>query len=223
MSFKRLNRLRALFLERLAFNSFVASDFPRALYFLSKIARLCPEKRGVHYNLGLVLLALRRFAEAESCFLREQEWQGDSEPLLQALAEATYQRGDRQRALETYQRLERMQLEEKPRRLVEARLAICRDAERFLLAMTGAETFQQGCSLLDRGAHDAAELAFRQALERDQTLFMAWNNLGVIAMNIRRDLAAAGRCFRAAAELVELPLIRDNLKRLAMMEERDCP
>ncbi len=210
-----LNSLRARFHERLAMNSFVVSDFPRAERHLETVVRLCPERPGVHYNLGLVRMATKTYPSAEASLRQELTRQPGAVHVLRALADLAFLRGDRLTARDAYRQVAPKISQGKERALVELRIRLCDDEGRFAGAMEAAVRFEEGCARMQSGQHADAVQAFEETLKGDPTHFLAFNNLGVIAMNIDRDYSRAQTCFSQADALIDHPLVKGNLKKLA--------
>ncbi len=210
-------KLLAAVLERLALNAFVGSDFDRAARLFDRIARLQPQRRGVEYNLGLCHLALGRHEEAHAALLRERERHGDSPPLSRSLADLALVRGRREEAADWYRQVHDTAPDEKQRRFAANRLRLCTDAGLFAAALRSSGENARGHELLAAGRFAEAEEAFRGALEDDPDNFLALNNLGVVAMNARRDYPEAAEWFRRAEALADLPVIRNNQRKLRQL------
>jgi len=217
-----LTFLRTRLLERLAMNSFVASDFHKSAAYWRKLVRLDPEHPGVHYNLGLVHMATKSYEEAEQAFQAERARQGETPPLLNALAELAFLKGERMAALDFYRQAARAERRpSKEGQLLESKIALCRDDERFARALTARDDFEAGCALMQEERFDEAEEKLQRAAEADPTHFLTRNNLGVIAMNVQRDLERARIYFEQADNLIDHPLIKANLRKLTHLEAEE--
>jgi len=217
-----LTLLRTRLLERLAMNSFVASDFEQAAAYWRKLALLSPEGPGIHYNLGLVYMATKNYNKAKEAFQVELNRQGETLPLLKALAERAFLGGERGAALDLYHQVLRSEgITMKERTLVENKIALCRDDECFARALAAIGDFEEGCALMQEERFAEAEKKLQLAAEADPTHFLSRNNLGVIAMNVQRDLLRARTFFQQADDLIDHPLVKDNLKRLAQLESQE--
>ncbi|MCP3175619.1 tetratricopeptide repeat protein [Desulfuromonas sp. KJ2020] len=217
-----LTFLRTRLLERLAMNSFVAADFEKSAVYWRKLARLNPEHPGVHYNLGLVHMATKSYEEAEQAFQAELTRQGETPPLLKVLAELAFLKGERIAALDFYRKAARAEGRlSKEGQLLESKIALCSDDERFARALAAIDDFEAGCALMEDERFDEAEKKYQRAAEADPTHFLARNNLGVIAMNVQRDLKRARAFFEQADNLIDHPLVKANLRKLSHLEAEE--
>ena len=217
-----LTFLRTRLLERLAMNSFVAADFEKSAVYWRKLARLTPEHPGVHYNLGLVHMATKSYEEAEQAFQAERVRQGETPPLLKVLAELAFMKGERMEALDFYRKAARAEGRlSKEGQLLESKIALCSDDERFGRALAATDDFEAGCALMEDERFDEAEKKYQRAAEADPTHFLARNNLGVIAMNVQGDLKRARAFFEQADNLIDHPLVKANLRKLSHLEAEE--
>ncbi|MDY0307486.1 MAG: tetratricopeptide repeat protein [Desulfovibrio aminophilus] len=207
--------MRSLFLairQRLGLNAYMTGDYPRAERHFQAIARAEGESQRALRNLGLVRMALGDLAGAERLFARELELYGVTPSRLQALADAAYLSGDREKALRRV--ADALAHPDCPNRaLLELRRRICIDAGAYGRAMKGHAHFQDGNALLATRDVQAALAAFQQAALADPSDFVALNNIGGIQLNHLNDPKAAARTFEQALALVDLPMLRQNLAR----------
>ncbi|MCM0754441.1 tetratricopeptide repeat protein [Desulfovibrio aminophilus] len=207
--------MRSLFLairQRLGLNAYMTGDYPRAERHFQAIARAEGESQRALRNLGLVRMALGDHAEAERLFARELELYGVTPSRLQALADAAYLSGDREKALRRV--ADALAHPDCPNRaLLELRRRVCVDAGAYGRAMRGQTFLQEGAELLKAGDAQAALAAFQRAAQADPGNFVALNNIGGIQLNHLNDPKAAARTFEQALALVDLPMLRQNLAR----------
>ena len=80
--------------------------------------------------------------------------------------------------------------------------------------MQAYDVLDQADAMLLEKRNSEAEAFFREACKLDPTCYQAMNNIGAILIS-RRDYAGARDYFLQADELVDLPMIQNNLKILA--------
>jgi tetratricopeptide (TPR) repeat protein len=207
-----ITKLRIKLLQRSGLNSYVTGDYQTAETCFRKILAIDPDYNGIRHNLGVMALAQDRFAEAEEIFLQEVVDHGGKYPQLRLLAEVYYLWGKREKALETYRRANAEGTPKHEKRLILERIAVCQNSERFKLAVLAREYYAEGNRLMDTQEWDEAEQQFVQAVELDNSNISAWNNLGSVRMNHRKDYAGAAEAFRAALSLQRVAWIENNLK-----------
>ena len=209
-----IRTLRIKFWERTALNAFTLSKFEKAQRAFEKILQLDPDRKGVYFNRGLALMSMQRFAEARQSFLEESSRHGDSLPLQKALAEAAYRMGDRIAARDHYSCAGSLTSTAKEQGFCEKRAAICASEGQFAQAMVAQELLDQADGLMLQKKFDHAEPLFQEACQLDPTCFQALNNIGAIRLS-QKDYAGAKESFLKADELVDLPMVKNNLLYLA--------
>ncbi|GAB1484627.1 hypothetical protein MASR2M78_34450 [Treponema sp.] len=207
------------FFERRALNAYVVGDYAKAERGFAAMLRRGGMRLGVRHNLALARLALKDYVGAEKCFLGELEDYGESFSRLRALADLYYAWGKSDQAEQYYtEALKIYQKDNAPskapieeKRFAELRLALCRDSVAFQLSREAELALDQGNALLQEKRWDEAYVSFERAIKLDASCFPALNNLGVIAMNQRKDYPDAIKRFKAAAKLSSAPALRMNL------------
>ncbi|BCR04902.1 hypothetical protein DESUT3_19710 [Desulfuromonas versatilis] len=207
-------KLRIKLLERSAFNAFALSQFDKAAAAFEKLIALAPGRRGGRFNLGLALLAGNQWDAALGYFRQEADLFGETFPLVKAMAEAAYLKGERAAAREHYERALGQADSPSERNFCSLRLAICGSPERFAQARHARGLIDQGDAHMLRREYDAAEELFREATRLDPTSFQAMNNLGAIRL-AKKDYASAQEYFQMADKIAELPMVKKNLAYLA--------
>ncbi|WP_187170390.1 tetratricopeptide repeat protein [Salidesulfovibrio onnuriiensis] len=205
-----ITRIRLKIMERLAFNAFALSKFETALKHFESILRLDGQRKGIRLNMGLSQLSLRRFNEAVDSFREERERHGDSPALRKGMAEAFYRMGDRLSALEAYELAASRESSDKDSRFFAMRISICAAPELFQQAMQARSLMKEGDKLMLQKRFEDAEGIFKQVHDLDATHFQALNNIGAIQVS-RKDYDNAKKNFLKADELVDLPVIKQNL------------
>ena len=209
-----IRTLRIKFWERTALNAFTLSKFEKAQRAFEKILQLDPDRKGVYFNRGLALMSMQRFAEARQSFLEETSRHGDSLPLQKALAEVAYRMGDRIAARDHYSCASNLTSTAKEQGFCAKRAAICANEGQFAQAMAAQGLLDQADGLMLQKQFDHAEPLFQEACRLDPTCFQALNNIGAIRLS-QKDYAGAKESFLKADELVDLPMVKNNLLYLA--------
>ncbi len=207
------------FYERIALNAYVSGDYSRAVRLFARMVRKWPGRAGVGHNLALAKLALKDYPGAEAGFLAELETYGPSFSRLRALADTYYAWGRPREAAERYKAAGELGRADKgpsrPRKeeltFAAERLALCLSEDAFALSRSAEDALEAGNAMMAAGRWDEAYASFESAGGADPTCFPAFNNLGVIAMNQRKDYMMAARWFRAAARLSSAPAVAQNL------------
>jgi Flp pilus assembly protein TadD len=96
-------------------------------------------------------------------------------------------------------------------------MTLCADPAGFETAMESLRELKKGNSLMAERDMDGAYEAFRKAAGLDEYNFQAWNNLGALEMNHKKNIPASAEFFRKAAALTSLQAIHNNLKRAETM------
>jgi len=214
--FEYYRKILIRFYERQALSNLATSNFKRAEGLFKKIGKIDPYRRGVNYNLGLVYLSMKRYAEAEVYFLKEIEKEGKSYILVKALGDLYYIWAKRIRALDCYNSAYGLSVSEKDRNFLLERIRKCEDENVFSKVRLSLEHLEFGNKFLSKKRFDEAAEEFRKAMFFDDTNFLACNNLAVILMNYRREYTSALELFKKADFLVDLPVIKQNIKILQL-------
>ena len=196
--------LLSRFYERFGLNAFVLGDYGKAERWFRKLEGMEPDSVRVLHNLGVILLAQGRTSAAERYLLEEERLYGAAYQRHCALADLAYADGRRDDAARRYEAA----LSEKEagpegehyaaRPLLETRLTLCRDDERWTRSRRSAALFSEAESAREAGkAADAAAL-FEEAGQLDPTNWPAFNNAGTILLNELRQPARAARLFVSA-------------------------
>lgn len=203
--------------ERIALNAYAVGDYRKAERLFARLA--AGGESGPVHNLGLARLALKDYAGAEACFLREIERNGESFVRLRTLGDLYFGWERRQEAAERYAAALACGASSFPpppdvdSAYVRARAELCASEEAFSLALGAAAELERGNVLMSEKKWDEAYAAFERAASLDPVCYPALNNLGVIAMNQRKDHRDAVGRFSAAAALTSAPAVRANLAR----------
>ena len=216
-----LSKLRIKLLERSGLNYYVTGDYTAAETCFKKILEIDNGYRGIRHNLGVMALAQERFAEAEKIFLSELELEGEKYPHLRLLAEVYYLWGKREKALATYSRANAADPPRHEKRLILERIAVCKNNERFKQAVLARQHYAEGNRLMDALEWKKAEEQYVQAVKLDISNVSAWNNLGSLRMNQKKDYAGAAEAFRAALSLQRVAWIANNLKNAERLLVKD--
>lgn len=206
--------------ERVAFKSYTLSKFAKADRYFRKILAIEPDRVGTCYNLGMVNYAMGNYSEAEHYITRERARRGDSFEICRALADVYWHKKDRENAHRFFKLAKNTAADDRDVNLMTKKMGLCASDNSFNEAHAAAKTFEEADRLMSEKKFDKAEELYLQALEKDPTNFLAYNNLGVINMNIRMDYNTAEKYLVAGYELARFKLIVDNLGNLAKLRKR---
>jgi tetratricopeptide (TPR) repeat protein len=209
------------FWERAALNNFVLGRYAKAEEYFRKIRSVQPNKVGIGHNIGLVCLAQERYEEAEKEFLRELERFGETYIRLKTLGDLYYLWGKRAECAKYYQRALPECEQEADRKLIEQRIQYAADPDSFEKAMQSYQALKKGNTYMAEKLFEAAYEEFQRAVQLDPCNFQAWNNMGAVELNYRKNPSRAVELFQRAVEYTSLPAIHNNLKRAKGMLEKE--
>lgn len=199
------------FMERMVAIRLSMGQYAEAEVLLNKIREISPRRARLHLNLGLTALAQNNFETAERELLLEMEYHGERYPSMKSLADLYYDWGKREKARSYYEKsLERCN-HSSDRTLIEKRLERTENDETFSVALQSRDAVKKGRRLASERDFDGAYRAFEKAVEIDPYNLQALNNLGTIALRVRKEPQAAVDYLSRAAELTRVPSIHSNL------------
>ncbi len=213
-----LNMIRSALLKRRALNFFVTGDFKRSYESFRKFCDLNPGDTGMVYNMGLTCIALRRYDEAEK-YLTGAVSEGHP-GLLRTMGDLYYLWGKREKAMEWYGRA----LSDGPegeKTLMERRIAVCGDPDKYQTVGSSYRMAEQGSALMYEKKYEQALSLFKDAAEKDDTNFIALNNIGTILMNVMGRHKEALKYFQAAGVFTDNPVIKKNIRRAEEYLEKE--
>jgi len=180
------------------------------------------ERAGHLYNLGLCHLALDEYEEAERYLTRELELFGEHYPRLKTLGDLHFMWGKSEDARRWYQRAIDEDAQGDGVTIVRHRIAICAEDCAFAAAMDSLQSYRTGVQEMIRKDTEAALTSFSRAVEQDDSNIHAWNNIGVIRLNRKRDddVSRAIEAFEKALSWQEVPSFRENLERARAVRSR---
>lgn len=205
-----IQTLRFKYHNQLGLNAFVTGENRRAEKHFLKLIALFPEREGLHYNCALAQMGLKKFDQAEELLLREIARFGDSYVRRKTLGDLYYISGNFPAALKTYQHCRHMDGANADLRLLQLRSDCCRDPERYVELRRSLGCYERGAVLV-RSDPEVAETLLKEAVRLDPSNFLVLNNLGVIAMNHRREYPTAYAYFQQSLELSAQPVVQQNL------------
>lgn len=214
-----INKLYITWLERRALNTFVDGDYEKSLRLFLKLQALDPHKVGIEYNLGLIKLALKKYEEAETYLVKAKE-RDESFQVLSSLADLYYLSNRRQKAGETYNKILNEAPDKRTRHVIQTRMKNCTSEAYFEKVKKSWELLDEGLQLEKSDNINLAANCYKQAFLADETNFIAANNYGSYCMNIIEDYKQAQEYFRYADKLTYHPVIKDNLKNLDKLLEK---
>ncbi|MCL1817334.1 MAG: tetratricopeptide repeat protein [Spirochaetaceae bacterium] len=200
-------------LERAALNNLITQKYEKAEAYFRKIAAVEPYRFGLGHNLALVCLAQERFEEAEKYFLAELDRYGDTFVRLKSLGDLYYIWAQPEKCKEYYEKAFPLCEHEADKRQLQHRIAQCAREPAFANAVKSLAALKLGNKKMTEKDFDGASACLKEAVELDSCNFQAWNNLGAIELNIKKDTAAAVKYFEKAAFYTSLVGIHGNLKK----------
>jgi tetratricopeptide (TPR) repeat protein len=199
--------------NRAALNNLVMQKYAKAEEYFRKIQALEPDRFGLGHNLALVCLAQERYAEAEKYFLNELERYGDTFVRFKSLGDLYYIWNRREPCREYYGKALPLCVHEADKRQLQHRIAQCGSEESFAKAMKSYGLLKAGNKKMQEKDFDGAYELLKESVETDSCNFQAWNNLGALEMNIKKNAAESVKYFEKAAFYTSLVGIHGNLKK----------
>ncbi|MDR1625741.1 MAG: tetratricopeptide repeat protein [Spirochaetia bacterium] len=199
--------------HRAALNNLVAQRYAKAEEYFRKIQAVQPDRFGLGHNLALVCLAQERYEEAEKYFLGELERYGDTFIRFKSLGDLYYIWNRRGACGEYYAKALPLCENEADRRQIEHRIAQCGSGESFAKAMGSYGLLKAGNRKMQEKDFDGAYGLLKEAVGMDPCNFQAWNNLGALEMNIKKNAAESVKYFEKAVRYTSLVGIQGNLKK----------
>lgn len=215
-----LNKFLINTYERVAFQSYTISKFAKADRFFRKILAIDPERDGINYNLGMVNFAMGNYDEALKYVLIERKHAGDRYEITRALSDIYWHLKDRENAYKYFKLSKEKALSDIDKNLMEKKMGICASDRSFVEALSAAKIFEEADKLMSEKKYDKAEELYLQGVEKDPSNFLAYNNLGVIAMNVRMNYPNAEKYLNAAYDLCNLKMVIDNLENLQKLRRK---
>ncbi len=208
--------------ERNALNNFIVGRYAKAEEYFRKIQSVRPNKSGIGHYIGLVCLAQDRFEEAEQEFKRELDQFGDTFIRLKTLGDLYYMWGKRVECSKYYQHALELCDQVAERKLLEKRVEYTSDEKLFEKAMESYRAVKKGNAFMKEKNYESAYREFERAAKLDPYNFQAWNNMGALELNYKKNPSKALTFFERAVEHTSLPAIHSNLKRAQMdLEKRN--
>ncbi|MGD9807546.1 MAG: tetratricopeptide repeat protein [Deferribacterales bacterium] len=206
--------------ERVAFQSYTLAKFAKADRYFRKIIALDPNRDGINYNLGMVNFAMENYPEALKYVLKERQNAGDRYEITRALSDIYWHMKDRENAYKYFKLSKEKALSDIDKNLMERKMGICASDKSYVEALSAAKIFAEADKLMSEKKYDKAEELYMQGVEKDPSNFLAYNNLGVIAMNVRMNYANAEKYFQAAYEICSLKMVEDNMENLLKLRRK---
>jgi tetratricopeptide (TPR) repeat protein len=206
--------------ERVAFQSYTLSKFAKADRYFRKILSLQPDRVGTCYNLGMVNFSMGNYDEAERYVGRERARTGDTYEICRALGDIYWHKKDKDSAARFFKMAKNLSMSVKEQNLLTRKMGLCASDKSFKDALSAVSLFEEADRLMAEKKYADAEKLYLEGIEKDPTNFLALNNLGVIAMNIRMDYDLAQKYFRMGEEIVEFKVINENLEKLMKLRSK---
>ena len=204
--------------ENKAFKAFISGDYPKAEELFQKMEEKFRDRIDIGHNIGLVRLAMKDYERAETSFLKEINDYGETLGRMRVLGDLYYAWGKAAKAKKAYESaLENAASERSPSKetdifFIKKRIEICSSEEVFELAGKAESEIEKGVQLLAAKQCDEAYEHFEKALAFDPICFPAINNMGVIALNNRKDYTDAIMRFKEVCKISSNPQAKRNLE-----------
>jgi len=215
-----INKIKIDMYERVAFRCYNLSKFEKAEHYFRKILEIEPDRIGIAYNLGAVCFAMGNLEEAEKLLSEERQRSGNNYEICKSLAEIGWLKEDRHSALTHLKSTLGHAEADCDKKFISMKIDLCKDDETFMEAISAIDDFKEADKHMAYREYDEAEKLYYSALEKDPSNFLAWINIGVIAMNIRMDYDKAEEAFSKAHEMSDLDVISKNMEKLQKMRRK---
>ncbi|MDR1933465.1 MAG: tetratricopeptide repeat protein [Spirochaetales bacterium] len=199
--------------HRAALNNLIMQKYQKAEEYFKKIQAVEPYRFGLGHNLALVALARERYEEAEKYFLNELERYGDTFVRFKSLGDLYYIWGKREQCAEYYKKALALCEHEGDKRQITHRIAQCENEPVFEKAMRSYSLLKAGNKKMAEKDFDGGYDLLKESVALDPCNFQAWNNLGALEMNIKKNAAESVKFFEKAAMYTSLVGIHGNLKK----------
>ncbi len=188
------------------------NQYGQAEQFLRKVYDEEPHVQGNSYNLGVALMGLKRFEEAQELLMNDLQEFGESFDRFRVLGDLYYMWGHPQDAASWYRKALELSENEAEERMLKRRIKKCASPESFSSVMKGHEAFDEGNRLIILKQYDDAVDAFSQAIEYDSTQYLAMNNLGALYHMFYKENEKALKVFTKARRYSSMPSLVKNIE-----------
>lgn len=212
-------RFKSTFIERKALKAMKEDQWDTAERYLRKLLELYETNMGLQYNLGVCLLAQNKFEEAEGLFLANVEAYGESLRTCRILGDLYYEWKEAQKALEWYSKALEDEPDAKEKRLLNARIAVCRNPDLYKRAYSSFELAKRARSMRKQKPQESLEL-YEKAAKADETHVEALNAAGELLLDYKKDPEQALRYFKKAEKLVYSPQLSDKMRKAQRMKKK---
>lgn len=212
-------RFKSTWYEKKALKAMQHDQWDTAEIYLRKLLEMHETNMGMQYNLGVCLLAQHKFEEAEGLFLANVEAYGESLRTCRILGDLYYEWADAQKALEWYAKALEDDPDVKEKRLLNARIAVCRNPDAFKRAYTSFELARQARAMRKQNPQESLEL-YEKAAKADETHVEALNAAGELLLEYKKDPDQALRYFKKAEKLVYSPQLADTMRKAQRMKKK---
>ncbi|ADK82390.1 tetratricopeptide repeat protein [Sediminispirochaeta smaragdinae] len=196
--------------ERRTLNAMVQSQWAEAERYLLKMMKRRPGVLGLNYNMGVVLLAQKKFDQAEALLTQSIDRFGRSLRLCRLLADIYYYWGKGSSAVSWYHKALEEEPAEKEKKLIQLRLKLLKDEARYSHIAENARLVEEARSLMKSDPAKALEL-YLEAAEYDPSDIESLNNIGSLYMNHMHQSDKAAAFFRKVLDLVDNQAVAGNL------------
>lgn len=212
-------RIKSTLYEKKALKAMKHDQWDTAETYLRKLLEMHETNMGLQYNLGVCLLAQQKFEEAEGLFLANVEAYGESLRTCRILGDLYYEWGDAQKALEWYAKALEDDPDVKEKRLLNARIAVCRNPDVFNRAYTSFELAKKARAMRKQNPQESLAL-YEKAAKADETHVEALNAAGELLLEYKKDPDQALRYFKKVEKLVYSPQLADTMRKAQRMKKK---
>lgn len=196
-------RIVTVYYERQALKAMMEDRWESAEQYLRKLEDRPGNKgtMGFNYNLGICLLAQKKFEEAQELFLENVSSFGESLRTCRVLGDLYYEWGRREKALDWYQKALEDEPGERERRFLQIRIDLSSDPGMFERAYGAQALLEEARSLRKSDPKEALKL-YREVAERDRSNVEALSAAGSLLLEQGENADDALSYLRAADGLI---------------------
>lgn len=191
-------------------------NFEKAYEYFSKVVLLRNSAEN-HFNLSVALLSLQKYAEAEKQLqiVVQNKQFSNNELVILSLAQCQFMQKNFEDAIENYEKLIKLKPENKN---YAHYLKRCLDIENREKYVKAREFFDQAQKIIPKHKFSQAYELMLKAIKNDPSQAVYYNNLGSLAIQIKRSKTEIIGYFEKAVELD--PKNQQFLQNLAYIKQK---
>jgi tetratricopeptide (TPR) repeat protein len=206
-------RIKIAYYERKAYRAMQQDIWDQAEKYLRLLLDMNESNMGFRYNLGVCLLAQKKFEEAEQLFLGNVERYGESLRTCRVLGDLYYEWNDREQALEWYQKAIEDNPDRREKKLLRSRISICESPEKFDRVSQAFSLAEEARKLKSTQPEKSLEL-YKRAAKADPTHVEALNAVGGLLLEHYKEPESALKYLRQVDKLVNSEHLQLQIQRI---------